>query len=504
MNTVSSARSTSNFGVNDRWLFAGLLLLLFWAPLPLGSNRTWAVGVLVLWSQVLLFGAMFAWRHAADAAFARLTLFKWPVLLLGLFAALPWIQLLPLPAGVLAVVSPEALRVEQGISALQLSLDPFQTQIYAALSFAYFSCFIVALLTVRDDQRLDFMALAIVCAGLFQAVIGVLLFSVGATYRIFFFDIAHTRLFGTFGYHNHFAGYMELCLSVGIGLMLARLGTEPGQRGNWRHKLVKVFDFILSPKMRLRMMLVIMVIALVLTRSRMGNTGFFAAMLIVGLLTIVLSRKLSPATIGLIASLVVIDVLVIGSWVGLEKVVDRVRETAIVQEIGAKEESVELRTDVARHAAEIVPDFPVFGTGAGSFYNTYLRYRTPRESYWDHAHNDYVELAADNGLLGLGILGGFVLLTAAVAVKILLRRRSSLPRGIAFGSLMTIVALAIHSTVDFNLQLPANALLLVLVMAMAWLASELPGGGAVSSGKKRSGSRSRARSVDRSDRQGAV
>jgi len=496
MRPVSSVKSLVPPEINDRWLFRGLIFLLFWAPLPLGSNRTWAVGILVVWSQLLLFGAMFVWRQAAAEAFARLKLFRWPIGLFGAFVLLAWGQLLPLPAELLGVVSPETLSVEQGIAPLRLSLDANQTQIYAALSFAYFSCFLVALLTVRDARRLDFLALAIVCAGLLQACIGVLLFSVGATYRIFFFDVFHNRVIGSFGYHNHFAGYMEICLSVGIGLMLARLGSESGPAGNWKDKLVKVFDFILSPKMRLRMMLVVLVIALVLTRSRMGNTGFFAAMLIVGILAIVLSRKTAPATIGLIASLVIIDVVIVGTWVGLEKVVDRVKDTGFTQQVGAREESVELRTDVARHSVDLVRAFPAFGTGPGSYYNTYLRYRTPRESYWDHAHNDYVELAADNGLVGLGVLGVFVLLSGAVAIRILARRRSSLPRGIAFGSLMAMVALAIHSTVDFNLQLPANALTLVVVIAMIWLAYELPGGASAAGKGRRRVRRSMAVGTD--------
>jgi hypothetical protein len=71
--------------------------------------------------------------------------------------------------------------------------------------------------------------------------------------------------------------------------------------------------------MRLRLLLIIMVIGLVLTRSRMGNSAFFAAMLIVGAMAIVLARKTAPQTIVLIASLVIIDVLVIGTWVGSGK-----------------------------------------------------------------------------------------------------------------------------------------------------------------------------------------
>lgn len=463
--------------MRDRWLFWALVGLLFWLPIPLGSNRTWTMTLLVLWSQCLLGGALFVWRNNPQGAFERLRAFRWPLGFFTAFVAYVWLQWMPLPASLLNVLSPESLAVTAGIAVPRLSLDPGQTGLYAALSFAYWSCFVVALLTVRDARRLDQLAFAVVLSGLLQAVIGAVLFSTGASYRLFFSEVIHDRVKGMFVYHNHMAGYMEICLSVGIGLMLARLGGPSAGGRGWKGKLAGAIDFMLSPKMRLRLMLVVMVIALVLTRSRMGNSGFFAAMLIVGTLAIVLSRKTAPKTVALIASLIIIDVLVIGTWIGLEKVVDRVQETALMTEGGGREESLELRQDAAAHAFDLVRDFPVFGTGAGSFYGAYLRYRTPREGYFDHAHNDYVELAADFGLLGLGLLGGFVISTLVAGVRVLVQRRSSLPRGIAFGTLMAMVALIIHSTVDFNLQIPANALTLVVVMAMAWIARALPSGG---------------------------
>ena len=457
--------------INDRPIFWGLIVLLFWAPLPIGSNRTWAMSLLLFGTQLLLLATLYAWRHAGHAARARLHKFRWPIGLLAAYAALLAVQLIPLPAPLLGLLSPEALRVQQGVGATrQLSLDPSATTVYATLGFAYLSIFIVTLLTVRDTKRLDTLAYAIVLSGLLQAILGILLFSAGATYRIFFSSVFHSRVIGTFVYHNHFAGYMEICLSVGIGLMLARLGSERGPRGNWRYHLSRVFAFILSPKMRLRMMLIVLVIALVLTRSRMGNTAFFAAMLIVGVISIILSRKRAPATLGLIASLIIIDILVIGTWVGLEKVVTRVQETTL-QTSGQREESVEQRQDAASHALNLINDFPLFGTGGGSFYESYVRYKNPGATIWfDHAHNDYIELAADNGLIGLGLLGAFVLLSIGCGVVILVKRHSSLPRGMAFGGLMAMVALVIHSFVDFNLQLPANALTLMVVIAMVWSA----------------------------------
>jgi O-antigen ligase len=197
-------------------------------------------------------------------------------------------------------------------------------------------------------------------------------------------------------------------------------------------------------------------------------------MLIVGVVAIVLARRTAPATIGLIASLVIIDMAVIGSWIGVEQVVQRIGNTGLTVAAGSAEESVEARTEAGRLALALIDDFPLAGTGGGSFYGSFLRYRSPRPGYLDHAHNDYVEIASDFGLPGLAILASLVALSLWTALAILARRRSNLPRGVAFGVAMAMVALLIHSSVDFNLQIPANALTMVVILAMVWIARELP------------------------------
>ncbi|MDD2741528.1 MAG: O-antigen ligase family protein [Rhodocyclaceae bacterium] len=467
--------SSLPLAAGDQWCFRGLIAFLFWLPLPLGSNRSFALAILVLFSQLLLWGTIWVWRQRLPELSARLHVFRWPLFFLSCFVAIPWLQCMPLPLSVLQVISPETAAVQLGVvDAYRVTLDLQQTQLYAALSFAYWSVFVVVLVLVRDHARLDTLAFSLVLSGVFQALLGGFLFSISAEYVIFFNEVTHDRVKGAFVYHNSMAGYMEICLSVGIGLMLARLGDGVVVHRSWRARLASFAEFLMSPAMRLRLLLVIMVIALVLTRSRMGNSAFFASLLIVGVIGIVLGRRTAGRTTMLIASLVIIDVFVIGTWVGLEKVVDRLEQTTLVAEAGMSEESVELRQDAANHAWDMVRVFPVLGTGAGSFYNTYLRFRTSRSGYFDHAHNDFAEIAADFGGVGLGILGIFVVLTAGVALRVLVRRRSSLPRGMAFGCLMTIVALAIHSTVDFNLQIPANAMTLMVVLAMAWIAHALP------------------------------
>ncbi len=461
--------------VQDRWVFGGLLLLLVWAPLPLGSNRIWAIGILLFGAVALLGGTVLAWRRHRALAQTHLYGFRYPISLLGAMVLLTWAQTVPLPAHWVEALSPVAAAAQGKATNMTLSVDVFQSQLMAGLSFAYLCVFLVVVLCVRTASRLDRLAQVLVWSGVLQAVLGAVLFSAKAEYRIFFTEVSHTRMIGSFVYHNSLAGYLCMCLSIGVGLMLARIGATPRAGTTWQAKLKAAIAFVLSPKMRLRLLLVIMVIALVLTRSRMGNTAFFVALLVVGLAGVVLARKTAPQTIALIASLIVIDVLIVGTGVGLEKVIDRIQETEMTTAAGGKSESVEARTEAARTALPLVNDYLLVGSGGGSFYNVFLSYRTPKYSYLyvDHTHNDYVEIAADYGLLGLAILGALVVSTLGVVMQVMARRKSELPWGMAFGVAMAIVGLAVHSTVDFNLQIPANAMTIVVILAMGWIAKDL-------------------------------
>ncbi len=475
-NRISSVEMDPAARVRDRGVFAGLLCLLVWAPLPLASNRVWAIGLLLLAAVALLFGMVWVWRGHIVLAQKRLGRFRLPAGLLAAMVALSWLQVVPLPGAWVSMLSPVAAAVQGEAQAMTLSVDVFQSQIMAGLAFTYLSVFLVAVLTVRTASRLDTLAQVLVWSGVFQAVLGAVLFSIQAKYTIFFTDLIQDRMKGTFVYHNSMAGYLCMCLSIGVGLMLARLGDSPRMGPTWRAKLRAAVEFTLSPKMRLRLLLIIMVIGLVLTRSRMGNTAFFVAMLVVGLAGVVLARKTAPKTIALIISLIVLDVLIVGTGVGLEKVVQRIQDTELTNADGGKAESIQARTEAARTAIALVQDYPLVGSGGGSFYNVFMSYRSPDYgyAYVDHTHNDYVEIASDYGLVGLGILGTLVALTLGTVLRVMAKRRSVLPWGIAFGVAMAIVGLLLHSTVDFNLQIPSNAMTIVVILAMGWIASELP------------------------------
>ncbi len=460
--------------VRDGWVFAGVLALLFWAPLPLASNRTFAVAWLFVLALLLMLGSMWAWRRHADHAWRRVGRFRGPLALLASLSVWVWVQSLPIPPSLVSLLSPEAFRVEAGVGQPALSLDPQQTRLYAVLTVTYLMVFLVVALTVRSRERLERLAFGLVVIGLLQALYGVAMYAAGVRYQIFFLDVDQSRMRGTFGNPNHFAGFMEMTLSIGVGLMLAQLGDGHGRWSGWRHALLSAFEFALSRTLLLRLLLVIMVIALVLSHSRMGNTAFFVSMLLVGGVALLRGRRARPTILILLLSLIVVDLLVVGSWVGLSKVVERFESKAVLVELSAYDDHVEDRGDVYKYALDVIRDFPVTGTGAGSFYEAYPRYRAQGTGYFDHAHNDYVEFLTDFGIIGFVFFAWLVLSSFIVAARSFAMRRSPLSRGMALGVMMAMVSIAIHSTVDFNLQIPANALTMVVILAMAWVVHALP------------------------------
>jgi len=219
----------------------------------------------------------------------------------------------------------------------------------------------------------------------------------------------------------------------------------------------------LSSRTPLRLVLVAMVIALVMTRSRMGNTAFFASLLVAGGVALALSKHATGSTVILIASLIAIDIFIVGSWFGDEKTMQRIEQTT-VRDVGE-------RGDPDAQALALARDYPVFGAGGGTFYTAFTRYRGPElRAYFDHAHNDYIQFLAETGIVGLALAASLPAFALALAVLALVRRRDALARGFAFAVLMGVCSLAIHSAVDFNLQIPANALAFMVLLAYGWIA----------------------------------
>jgi len=440
---------------SNRGLFICYLALLLWVPIPLGSNRPWSWMVLELWVFALAIWWLVGFARGTNHR-SRALKGAWPALLCGgLWLGYVWLQLLPLPLDLLRVLSPEAARwhgiaawpVQTGVA--PLSLDQFATRDGALKSTAYIAFFVLSLALLDRRERIAAAAYTLVASGFVQAMYGGLAALVAPG----------VRASGSFVNADHFAGYLVMCLSAGLGVLVGSLTGDVAR--SWKQFFRNVAEWVLSPRMRLRLALAAMVIALVLSHSRMGNTAFFASMLVTGAIGLALSKRGTRSMAMLIATLVVIDVFIVGAYFGVERVVNRIEHTTL---------ETENRDEVVIYALRMLNDYPVFGSGLGSFRVMFPRYRDPDPAeLFTHVHNDYLEFACETGLVGIALLGLLVLMSFLAALRAQRIRYDPLLRGISFGSMMGIMALMMHSAVDFNLQIPANALTFMLLLALAWI-----------------------------------
>lgn len=459
--------------------FGGLLLAVVWAPWPLASNRPFALGLLAM----LVWSALAWWAvvqllpadrrgSAVGSGTSQLGAVKWPLGMLLGFACLVAAQLLP------------GLGAQGG----PISIEVFATQNYLLATLTYLGAALLVWLTVHGAQRTRWLLLTVVGTGIAQAFAAVMLAASGAGYRLFDtgFD-AGGRASGTFANPDHMAGYMELCLSAGVGFLLASFATRQASNGKgWRGWTVAVLSFGLSAKMLVRVMMVIMVVALVMTHSRMGNGAFFLALLLGGAIIAAASATLRKPALWLVASMAVIDVVVVGQWVGIDRVAQRISDTVEASaadmrgatlEAGPapREDSLAERLTVPRLSLGLVAQRPWLGHGGGTYYTAFPPLKVPGLPWhWDHAHNDYVQVASDTGLVGLALWLGFGVMALWRAVQLL--RTGSTPEALGVGStvLLAVCALGLHTWVDFNLHIPANALTFTVLLAAVWAVPSTP------------------------------
>lgn len=454
--------------------FYCLLILLFWLPIPLASNRPWAWGLMNIACYVLLFATVYVF--ASDIK-SKLLKHKTPLVLLVIFIAFSIMQIIPLPSAILQYLSPEAASlysnpvanggsvVTENINAnyIPLSIDPAQSVISLYKTLSYASLFICALLLCNSASRIRSTLVAVVVIGIFQASYGALEILLGVNTSLVFQLPVKGIATGTFVYKNHYANYLLLCLSMSVGYLVSTLlDQQSGTRTT--HKIRNFLETLLHGKALVRIALAIMVIALVMSRSRMGNTAFFAAMTVVGLLSLFLIKKRTKGLSILIVSMFIIDMFILSAYFGLDKVKTRLEQTSLSQES---------RDEVIRDSLPLLHDFAPTGSGMGSFYGIFPKYQSEDiTSLYDHAHNDYLQFAIEAGIPATLVLFLLPLLAGISCIKAIKNRRNTLMKGTAFGCLMAIIGMAIHMSVDFPLQAPSNAALFMVILAMAFQSND--------------------------------
>ena len=126
-------------------------------------------------------------------------------------------------------------------------------------------------------------------------------------------------------------------------------------------------------------------------------------------------------------------------------------------------------------ALALVEDKPWLGHGGGTYYTAFPPYKQAGSPWhWDHAHNDYVQVAADMGLVGLALWLGIAVVSAWQALRLVRQRRSAEALGLGVAALLATISLGLHTMVDFNLHIVANALTFTVLLAAVWAVPAAP------------------------------
>lgn len=450
----------------EQFAYSLLLFLILWLPIPLASNRPWAWSLMEMLIAIQSLALVLSYRRSVP--WRKLRPGLWLIAAIALVQLLTLLQLLVIPLEWLANISPAAAEVwrvapSQPLKA-PLSVDPYQSHVALLKGCAYLLLVVNSYLLIASPDRVRGVMTAFVVSGTFQGFYGAMLVlshvELSPVFGIRVDDIAT----GSFVYKNHFANYLILCLCMGLALVVADLNLQ-GASG-WSQRFRRIVEALLSSKMLIRLCMIIMVIALVMSRSRMGNSAFFFTTIAGAVLALLLYRNRPRSLTVLFASVLLIDVVIVSSMFGLNKVRERIESTVFVEEG---------RVDVVNWALPMVEDFWLTGAGAGSFYTLFQNYAPEAMGrFYDHAHNDYLQFVIEYGVMPTLAMGAAVLYVLVSCLRTLLKRKDPLMKATALGCAMAIIAMLIHISVDFNLQAPANAASFLLILCLGMICSKMP------------------------------
>ena len=332
---------------------------------------------------------------------------------------------------------------------------------------AYLAAFVLAAYAFEAREGKNVLTPGLIVLGSLEAAYGIVQYLTGYQ-KIFGF----TKQFytddatGTYINRNHFAGFLELVIPFAAVMVfyylqsLSAHGVSEGRRFRGGR-----YSLSLHPRILFYVFIVILLlIAVIFSRSRMGIFSVLVSLILMAFLGRLGGGRRAWMVITL---LVIACSMTYAVWIGLDPVIGRfeaLTPSALEDPYG--------RFAMWKQASGIIRDYPAVGTGLGTFGIAFRRYQTTGlDLFVDHAHNDYLEVTTDTGILGVGLL--FIPIIGLLIKMILayVGARSAYRRSVLLACIGGTAALLVHSATDFNLQIPANALLFAVILGIGYKAT---------------------------------
>lgn len=446
-------------------------------------GAAWFILLAVTWS-VLLFGAVYPWTYLPLLiGIALLGAYGWisatpcdreparPIAAgLLVMMLIVTVQLVPLPAEALEHVSPATdallrryefsygLARTIGVPVMHsLSIAPDAT--LRALGFLVaLSLFLLGCTAVIPRVRLGWLVRRLVALGFFVALFGIVQ---RATFndRLYWFWVpvnVASNAFGPFVNRNHFAGWMLMTACLTAGYLYAILAEAGPQRPrSWGERAAWLSTRQASHLLFVSVALIVMVLSVVWTLSRSGIAALGVAL---GLFAWYAAAKLPQRHRAVAAALMLSILIGAVAWRGFDTVLDWYGRT----------DTLAWRFQLWVDTVPIMRDFWLTGTGLNTYGTSTLVYPTTDDAWHAaEAHNDYVQLASEGGVLLITGVAWVTFLLIRGIRRAFRFRQSPATYWLRAGATIGLVAIAVQELVDFSLQIPANAVLFALLTAVA-------------------------------------
>jgi O-antigen ligase len=415
------------------------------ATVAFGAVDSWTIGLLSILVAITALLWLIESGFNGEFRYSPSTL-QVPIVALILIGC---VQLLPLASREADLLNAPIMQ--------SLSMDPYATRFFLIRLVMCFVFFAAALAYVPGAKRNTKIAWVIITFGALIAFFGILqrLAMPESIYGLR--PTPQAIPFGPFVNQHHFAALMEMTSGIALGLLF----------GNGSSRERKLFIGLAAG---------IMGMAIVFTSSRAGMISYLGVVTFAAVASFVnepdarrhgykdaLSRtKRNLLIISAAGGLVL---LVLGSVLFLGG------ETSLLRGIGL----VQTQSDVTSGrlhfwsiAWQIFLAHPIVGAGFDAFGVAFTRYDSWHGQFRvEQAHNDYLQILADGGVLGLGCVLSFIFIFIRKGTSAIIRRTSDIHRSISTGALAGCFGILIHSFFDFPLRTPANAFFFLLLVVLA-------------------------------------
>ncbi len=377
-------------------------------------------------------------------------------------------QIVSLPRGTLEQLSPHAAEVLRGqdvgyasgvVSRHALSINPSQTALAWAFILAGFVwAWVCVNLAQKDAAFARVLGRNIVWLGVLVGVLGL---AQKATFNgklLWFWEPMSysTNAFGPFVNRNHFAGWMLLALMLSVGYLFGRLSHRASSRSGWRDHVLWIGSPEGTPVILSAVAILVMACSLVWTMSRSGIAGAgVAAVIMTG--AAMYRSKMRTMRLAFAGYLLLVVAGVV-AWRGTDTLFAWYGNTR----------TLEWRFDLWKDTLPALKDFWVTGSGLNTYDTLMLSYpRTDMAWMPRQAHNDYLQLAVEGGLLVCVPVFVLIIAVGRTIVARMKEPQDEMTWWIRMGATAGICGIAVQEITEFSLQIPGVALLFATCVALA-------------------------------------